>query len=211
LAHPPPPHDPRAAHEAASPTGSDAEPAPLPPGADGIDPAGATVQNPQALRWSRVVPLWRWILFMAIGGFPYQVYWFYNTWRLIAAYRRVRMLFLLRSAIPQPFIVELYSGTFGLARARGYPENPPVLPLSLAFVAFSFAGVLGNGGFAVGYFACIVLLLPAAEALNFFWASVEEGQPVTRAVNPLEIGLFGLGAGMWALLLYAATHPAAPK
>jgi hypothetical protein len=181
--------------------------APLPAGADGIDPAGATAENPLALRWSRVVPLWRWLLFMLVGGAPYQLYWYYNTWRLIAAYRRVRMRPLLRSLFVPLFIAELYSGAFGLARARGYPESPPVLPLSLAFVAFSFSPLLG-GGYALLGLLTFVLLLPVAEALNFFWASVEEGQPVSRAVNPLEMGLVGLGAGLWALMLYGWTHPA---
>jgi hypothetical protein len=164
--------------------------------------AGAAVQRPQVLGWSRVVPLPRWFLFMLVGWWPFQLYWFYNTWRLIAVHRRVRLRPLLRSIFLVFFIADFYRGVFDLARERGYPERPPLLPLSLAFVGFSLAPFLGG---AVGLLGIVtfVLLLPAAEALNFFWASVEEGQPVHRGVNPLELVLVAVGAGLWALMLYA--------
>jgi len=196
------PHDPPS-----SPAAALGQPGPEPPlldGMEGIDPAGATVQNPQALRWSRVVPLWRWLLYMLVGGFVYQMYWFYHSWRLIAAYRRAPMRPLLRAffTIVPVYIAEFYAGVFGLARSRGYPENPPVLPLSLVFVLFWFTSKMAGGMYALLELACLVLLIPAAEALNFFWASVEEGQPVHRGANPLEIGIVGLGAGLMAFALY---------
>jgi hypothetical protein len=172
--------------------------------------AGAAVQRPQVLGWSRVVPLWRWFLFMLVGSAPYQIYWFYGTWRLIAIHRRVKLHALLRSLLMPVFIADFYRGVFDLARERGYPERPPLLPLSFAYLGCCVMGVLmAQWGFVFGILL-FVLLLPAAEALNFFWESVEEGQPVHHGVNPFELVLVAAGAGMWALLLYALPGTAIP-
>lgn len=202
--------DPRHPDHETDPTAALPAPAEAPEGEAGAPllppepaPAGAAVKPPQALAWSRVVPLWRWFLFMVLGALPYQAYWYYNGWRLIAAHRRVKMRPLLRSIFFPFFVADFYRGVFDLARERGYPERPPLLPLSLAWVLFWAVPPLFGGYVALLQVVTIILLLPAAEALNFFWASVEEDQPVYRGVAPIELVLVAAGIALAALAMYA--------
>lgn len=152
-------------------------------------------------------PIWHHVVLTLATLGLYLIFWFYRVWTYFRVVRGISVIPLLRAVFHIFFIYPLLRNLRDEARRRGYPESPPAGPLSVLFVALSFCGVLPPPAMFVQMLN-VVALLPAFEMANYIWRKEWPGIPERRGFSLGETFLLGLGAFMWANLLYAAIfHP----
>lgn len=168
----------------------------------------ATTTAARIVRAPRPRPLWHFVLLSTATFGLYQLVWLYRTWRYVGDVRGERVQPLLRSLFAPLFAYGLFRRLFEMARSRGYPEEPPALPLALAYFAFGALAWMVPLPLGLVGLLNVVPLLPAVETQQYaVRAAVPELAEQDAGFARDDLLWLAIGALLWARIIAVILDP----
>ncbi len=131
----------------------------------------------------------------------YQIYWFYQQWRLYKEREQERIYPLLRAILAVIYCYALFKEVRQGAQKYGVTPPPNILVLAGAYV------VLNLLAFAP---TAVFVLLPIQESINQINRQATPAVPPNSHFTPLNFVALLLGSIIWGILLTALFLPPTP-
>jgi hypothetical protein len=154
------------------------------------------------VRYSRVLPIWRFALLSIVTLGIYNIIWFYKTWNMLAAELKLQILPLVRALLQIFFIIPLGIRLKQFLLIKGIEPNFNPIYLGIAFIAIIIFPAFLSTPFALIVVFTFVPLIPMVEALNVYYTEQDKELSV-KPFSKVQIIFICVGAVFFAAVVFS--------
>ena len=153
---------------------------------------------PPLEQFSKILPIWKFILLSVITAGIYELYWFYKTWKFLKEKNKLDI-----SPFWRAFFSPLFAGSnaehvLKLAKEKNYQKQYSPTIIGLSYIILDVVWRLPDPYWLISYFTFLPMI-PIVEAMNFYWLNEKPNLPL-KNFSWWQIILIIFG-GIWLILV----------
>lgn len=153
------------------------------------------------MKYSKVQPLWQFILLSLATFDLYHLYWFYKTWLFLKQEQKLSIRPSLRALFGIFFTWSLSRHLNQLLKKEHLPYKIPAFLVAVSYLLLTLVSGSDHPLWLLTFFAS-VSLLPLVHGMNLYWKKQEKSPLPVKPFKPWQWVLIALGLG---ILVLAAT------
>ena len=166
-----------------------------------IRPTGLTGNS-----FSKVIPIWKFVLLAFITFGIYELYWFYKNWKFFKEYNNIDIYPFWRAFFGYFFVYSLLERILNLTKEEGYTKTFSSIGLAIFWIVMIFLSWLPDPYWLISFFS-VLALIPPLQAMNYYWDKTQPDLP-EKPFAWWQTILIGVGVLLWVLVLIGLFIPA---
>lgn len=124
------------------------------------------------LSYSKIQPVWHFIILSVFSFGWYQLYWIYKNWHFIKDRLNIKISPAKRTFFSLFFLYSLFKKIFVMAREKGYSKKYPIALFYIAAIFLAYASFLPMPYNLLSYLDLLVYI-PFVKMLNYIYKQEE--------------------------------------
>lgn len=138
-------------------------------------------QGTQPKKFSKVTPLWKFILLSVITLGIYELVWFYRNWKFLKKQRELKISPFWRTFFAPLFTISIAQHLQKYLREKNSPcDYSPVLVGVSYFGILFFSRILQGPSYWLISFFTFIPMLPLVSSMNAYWQKEEKDLPLKK-------------------------------
>lgn len=164
-----------------------------------------TPQNIQKENYSKVIPIWKFILLSVITFGIYELVWFYRNWKFLKSEQNLKITPLLRTIFASIFAWSFASYQKKFLNEKNIAFNYSPILIWVSYFVFRILWKLPDPYSLLSYLT-FVPLIPLVVSMNKYWLSIEQNL-APKKFSWWQIILIILGLIFFLLIVFASFLP----
>ena len=148
-------------------------------------------------QFSKILPIWKFILLSMVTFGLYELYWFYKTWKFLKERNNLNISPFWRSVFSPLFAGSNAEHVLKLAKEKNYQNQYSPTIIGLSYIILDVSLRLPDPYWLISYFTFLPMI-PIVEAMNFYWLKENPNLPL-KNFSWWQIILIIFG-GIWLIL-----------
>ena len=130
-------------------------------------------------QFSKILPIWKFILLSVITGGIYELYWFYKTWKFLKEKNKLDISPFWRAVFSPLFASSNAEHVLKLANEKNYPEKYSPTVIGISFFILNVLWRLPDPYWLISSFTFLPMI-PIVKAMNFYWQNRNPDLPLKK-------------------------------
>lgn len=156
-------------------------------------------------QFSRILPIWKFILLSVITFGIYELYWFYKTWKFLKERNNLDISPFWRAVFSPLFAGSNAEHVLKLANEKNYTEKYSPTVIGISYFVLSALSRLPVPYLLISYLTFLPMI-PIVKAMNFYWQKEKPDLPL-KNFSYWQIILIIFGVILFILVLIGAFMP----